>query len=172
MSWKDKECGVKDRPKWVNVKTTKDGYDYAERKGKDSIAFVIFNENGDVFLLNQYNPAIDSWVCGAFTGSIDPESSLQDILFNELEEEAGLKEDDIITTAFIGKTVVCTQMNQYCYLFAVRVKDTAKLFNNTPDHRELKNSIEFFKVTDVPYRVIGEDWKSYVIINEYYKRGF
>ena len=119
---------------FVNVFKTTEGYEYAERKGKDSIAFILYNRTKqEMGLRLEYKPPIGTWILGAFGGSMDKEhvSPLQ-IVQAEVAEEAGyvVKPDDV---HFIGKYFVSSQMNQFCYLFVVFVDDAQWIVPTTKD---------------------------------------
>lgn len=68
---------------------------YAQRKGKDSVAFLLHDSSrdGDNYLtLEQYNGSHDIFTRGAFTGSIDkPGLTVPEIVIEEVFEEAGFQ---------------------------------------------------------------------------------
>lgn len=112
--------------KFLEIKTTKAGgrttdYEYAERKGTHSVAFLLYDPNSEEICYRlEHKPPVNAWVLGAFGGSIDPKKSLVDIVINEVKEESGYSSENS-DVKFVGKYLVSTQMNQYCYLFAVNV---------------------------------------------------
>lgn len=144
------------------------GYLYAERLGKDSIAFICYDEDSEQFLVNsEYKPPIDKFVTGAFGGSIDKNLSLIQIVVNECEEEAGfkVKPSDV---KFVGKMLVSTQMNQYCYLYLVLVD------KNNQGNRKPENKIEAMAKTEwIRYSDANdlEDWKAITIISLAERKG-
>ena len=156
--------------KFLNIFSIKDpskgvgNYLYAERLGKDSVAFVCVDRNdpSQIFLNKEYKPPVDKFVLGAFGGSNDKDKSFVGIVIDEVREEAGfiVTEKDVKE---LGKCLVSTQMNQYCYLFVVFVdKDKAR-------EREPENEIEAMaEVEWVDESEIAslDDWKSIVILNK------
>ena len=153
--------------KFINIKEIKDpennikGYQFAERLGRDSVAFICYDTNTKKVLLNkELKPPIDSMVLGAFGGSIDKDKILIDIVIGEVKEEAGF----VVGTKdikYLGRTLVSTQMNQYCYLYLVFVD------RNKQVEREPENEIEKLAITS--WHLLSEinkleDWKPIVII--------
>jgi len=107
------------------------GYFYTERKGKDSVAFILrdVTRNDDIYcLINEYKPPIYGYEVTAFGGSLDCDLSLADIVRQEVREEAGYSP---ISVEYLGKRFVSTQMNQYCHLFIVDV-DSSRGFDTDP----------------------------------------
>ena len=159
--------------KFLNVNKVVDednnvgGYLFAERLGVDSVAFICYDENLDLFLVNkEYKPPIADFVVGAFGGSIDKAKTREQIVVDEVKEEAGfvVSEDDVY---YVGRSFVSTQMNQYCYLFLVRVN------KDNQDEREPENAIEAMAETQwlAEEEVIGlDDWKAIAIVSKAKKR--
>jgi len=129
--------------KFINLYSIKDpsmhlsNYLYAERLGKDSVAFICVDkdDHDNVLLNKEFKPPVDEFVWGAFGGSIDKKKSHEEIVIDEVKEEAGyvVTKDDVKE---VGKCLVSTQMNQYCYLFLVFVDRSAV------QEREPENEIE------------------------------
>lgn len=141
------------------------GYQYAERLGVDSIAFICYDPILEMFLLNnEYKPPVDMFITGAFGGSIDKNKGLRDIVVDEAKEEAGFvveANSGIYGVWEVGKVLVSTQMNQFCYLFLVSVDRKKQA------EREPENAIEAMAKT-VWMRedeIAGlEDWKAITIV--------
>lgn len=150
---------------FLNIKTTKEGYEYAERKGKDSVAFILFDRNKQMIgLRNEYKPPIEAYVLGAFGGSMDKDVSPATIVLEEVFEESGyhVSLDNI---HFIGKYFVSTQMNQWCYLYAV---DTTHATNPRDSIYPGKVFDKLEAVSDVSWHKYGflppECWKTTCIL--------
>jgi len=140
------------------------GYQFAERAGVDSIAFICYDKNTLMVLLNkEYKPPIDAFILGAFGGSIDKDKSYEEIVQGEVLEEAGF-EVSLEDIKNLGKVFVSTQMNQFCYLYLVYVD--AK--NQKDRHPE--NAIEAMAKTEwhhlVREKLFKElaDWKAITIL--------
>lgn len=155
--------------KFINIKEIQDpeknvsGYQFAERKGINSIAFIcVDRQSGRVLLNKELKPPVDSMILGAFGGSIDKEKPLINIVIDEVKEEAGfvVSKGDI---EYVGKVLVSTQMNQYCYLYLVFVN------KNEQAEREPENDVE--KMSVISWHSMEElseleDWKPIVIIEK------
>ncbi len=104
--------------KFLQIKEN-DGYFYAERLGVDSIAFVLFDANKDrVGLIREFKPPINKFLVTAFGGSLDKDVPMEQIVEEEVREEAGYTGAIIHS---LGKMFVSTQMNQFCHLYIVDV---------------------------------------------------
>jgi len=153
--------------KFLNIKEVYDpekhckGYQFAERRGIDSIAFICFDEHTYKFLLNkEYTPPTDEFLVRAFGGSLDKEKDLVEIVIDEVKEEAGYTVDKD-RVEFLDKIFVSTQMNQYCHLFIVNVT------NLKPTGRQPENKIE--AMADIVWLdrdeiESGSDWKAISIL--------
>jgi 8-oxo-dGTP pyrophosphatase MutT (NUDIX family) len=153
--------------RFINLKEVVDpdknvkGYQFAERLGRDSVAFICYDEDSGSFLVNEeYKPPVDSYVVGAFGGSMDKDKSPDEIVLAEVKEEAGyeVSKDDI---RYVGKSFVSTQMNQYCYLYIVFVD------RNDKQEREPENAVEAMSKTHWISRdsIYGlDDWKAITIL--------
>ena len=98
----------------------------------------------------------------AFGGSNDKDAPLIDIVVEEVKEEAGfVVTKDRITD--LGKVLVSTQMNQFCYLYMV---DVTGLVQGERDLQEGEHgsSVKWLSEKDI---ITGEDWKSITIIMKY-----
>ena len=155
--------------KFLNIKEVVDpehhvsGYQFAERRGVDSIAFICYDSSTNELLLNnEYKPPTNEMVLGAFGGSLDKDVNKMDIVIGEVREEAGFEvtEDDVVE---LGKMFVSTQMNQYCYLYLVYV------FKSEQKDRQPENAVEALATTQWIYNDLDvfngiEDWKAITII--------
>ena len=156
--------------KFLNIMEVKDlennvnGYQYAERLGVDSVAFICWDKNqSEMFLFNkEYKPPVNKFILGAFGGSMDKNKSPEEIVIAETKEEAGYevtKED----VHYLGKVMVSTQMNQFCHLFVVFVDKKQE------QRRDPENAIEAMAKTewmiwDEAEFCKMEDWKPLAII--------
>ena len=162
--------------KFLNIKEVVDpehhvkGYQFAERRGVDSIAFICYDSYTNKFLLNnEYKPPVNEMILGAFGGSLDKDVNKMDIVIGEVREEAGFEvtEDDIVE---LGKVFVSTQMNQYCYLYLVYV------FKSEQKDRQPENAVEALANTvwvanDLNIFNGIEDWKVLGIVAKSQNQG-
>lgn len=151
---------------FITVKKN-DGYFYAERKGVDSVAFVLFANNADdekrIGVVREFKNPINRFMPTAFGGSIDEERYFEDLtvlVIDEVVEESGfiVKKEDI---DYYGKVLVSTQMNQFCHLFAVRVDKFRQGLKTTNNPREIESTIEWLTLPEV-FQL--EDWKVMTIV--------
>ena len=156
--------------KFLNIYSVKDvdkhinGYQYAERLGKDSVAFVCYDRKIDKYLVNhEQKPPVNAFIDTAFGGSIDKNRSHQQIVVEEVKEEAGFEvnESDLV---YIGGYFVSTQMNQFCHLYLVTV-DREKQGERKPENK-VEESASTVWLTEKEI-MQGMDWKAIVIISKY-----
>jgi len=155
--------------KFVNIKQVKypekrvGCYQFAERLGVNSVAFICWDNDSEQFLLNkEYKPPIDEFILGAFGGSLDKEKSLKQIVVDETREEAGFEVDES-NIYYLGKVLVSTQMNQFCYLFLVQVNKVDQ------QERQPENSVEAMATVEWAQWSCSlwenmEDWKPLAIV--------
>jgi len=134
--------------KFVNIKEIRDienhvnGYQFAERLGVDSVAFILWDDEYEMFLLNkEYKPPINEFILGAFGGSMDKDKTPEEIVIAEVKEEAGfiVNKEEVV---YVGEVLVSTQMNQMCKLYLVKVN------REDQDEREPQNAIEAMAETE------------------------
>ena len=116
--------------KWVKVRQTEKGFQYLERRGKDSVAVLCtrYDENGDVEYLVRYQPLCvngddrELFEC-PITGSMDHDGEEPvDVAIREVFEEAGyVVTKDNMTS--IGSYIVGTQTNEVVHCFFAWVGD-------------------------------------------------
>lgn len=140
-------------------KNEKFSYYYAERLGKDSVAFILFDSKTNQFgLIKEYKPPIDEFLITAFGGSIDKDKALHEIVADEIREEAGYIDAIIIS---LGKMFVSTQMNQFCHLFLADVTN-AKAIEREPDsYLEQQASVVWVQEKEI---LNGMCWKAISIL--------
>ena len=116
----------------VSLKETPRGFQYLERKGKDSVAIFLIRRSelssNDFETLIRYQPlSIDfSEINGIpklfpcpLTGSIDQDEDAQQAATRETFEESGFAVEAIP----LGHYIVGTQTNEVCYMFYADVTD-------------------------------------------------
>jgi len=135
---------------------------YAERLGKDSVAFIGYDADAELFLVNkEYKPPVNKFITGAFGGSLDSDLPPARIVEQEVREEAGF-EVDSSNVRYLGRVFVSTQMNQYCFLFLV------SLSQKDQKDRQPENAIEAMATTkwvkeEEIYKM--EEWKPITIVS-------
>lgn len=153
---------------WLTIKEHQpSGYKYAERKGVDSVAFVLFDRNTNdtkrIGVIKEIKPPINRMTVSAFGGSIDQEyykDDLRVLVKEEVMEEAGF-EVELEDIKFYGKVLVSTQMNQFCYLFSVSVDKNQIKERTTTNPAELLSELVWLELPEVAQL---EDWKAIVIV--------
>ena len=161
---------------WITVKEARNYYNYVQRAGTDSIAFILIDsEKEQLGLILESKPPLDEaynekkMLTTAFGGSCDMDIPLNEICQTEVLEESGYNVvlENIV---FMGDTLVSSQMNQICHLFLVNVtgltptETEADIYNA---EQEAKDSDEFKHNKVVwmsPQELMGNgDWKSIYI---------
>jgi hypothetical protein len=153
--------------KFVNLKEVRDpekgceGFQFAERRGVDSVSFICYDDNTKMFLLNQdYFPPLDKFVTWAFSGSLDKKIPKIQIVQEEVYEEAGFAvEFDRIYD--LGSCIVSTQMNQTCYLYLVDVTGLKQGERHPENKLEAMAKTIWHKKAEV---LECQDWKSITIL--------
>jgi len=162
------ETLFKSEDDWLSVKK-KDNYFYAERKGVDSIAFVLFDINLNdlkrIGVIKQYIPPFGKFMTTAFTGSIDKDyykDDLRVLVQEEVLEESGFNVE-LQDIKFYGKFLVSTQINQFCYLFGVTVNKNLQGERTTTNPTELQAELVWLELPEV---IQLEDWKTILVVTK------
>lgn len=107
--------------KWATLNTTKSGFIYSERKGRDSVAIFLTRNHGTEVLV-RFQPLVADyeyyWGC-PITGSMDHESEApEQCAIREALEESGyvIEHAELLTKYIVG-----TQTNEQVYLFTADV---------------------------------------------------
>ena len=154
--------------KYLNIKEVSDpenhvkGFQFAERRGVDSVAFICYDRDSEQFLLNrEYKVPNNKMVLGAFGGSFDKTNDPLYVVINEVKEEAGFIVDHH-NIVYLGKVLVSTQMNQYCWLYIVFVNKDKQVEREPENEIEKMAKIEWHLWDNEIYKL--EDWKPITII--------
>lgn len=151
---------------WLKVKKA-GGFIYSERKGVDSVAFVLIAINASderrIGLIHEWKDPLGRFLTSAFGGSIDDEkyhADLRTLVKDEVIEESGF---DVALDAigYHGKVMVSTQSNQFCHLFSVEVNKLLQGDKTTTNPTELMSAVSWVTMKDVKDL---EDWKAQAII--------
>lgn len=155
--------------KWITLKSSKFGgadgspFYYAERFGINSVAFICFDpsEPDKVLVLSQWHAPLGKFINGAFTGSIDKDLSVLEILKEEVLEEAGYGVADT-DVKFVGKYPVGSQTSEQVYLFLVLV--SPETFVGVHPENEFEENTLRSLITIEQARTLRE-WKLQIILN-------
>jgi 8-oxo-dGTP diphosphatase len=111
---------------WIAVKESPRGFQYLERKGKDSVAVFLLKRSGEKpeqyeVLIRQQHLCIDNReVDGKFrlfpcpvTGALEEGESSEAAAKREVYEETGYQ----VQASLMGQYIVGTQVNEICYLY-------------------------------------------------------
>jgi 8-oxo-dGTP diphosphatase len=117
---------------WIAVREAPRGFQYLERKGKDSIAVFLLrkssaNSQQYEVLIRQQHLCIDNReVDGKFklfpcpiTGALEEGESPEAAAMREVYEEAGYR----VQVKSLGSYIVGTQVNEVCYLYYADVAE-------------------------------------------------
>jgi hypothetical protein len=153
--------------RWLNIFSVKDpehgvnGYQYAERLGKDSIAFICYDSAEDLYLVNkEFTPPTGEFMLRAFGGSLDKDVDIKQIVLDEVKEEAGFNvtKDYIFS---VGTVFVSTQMNQTCHLYLVYVSKGEQAERHPQNACEALAEPQWLSKDEI---VAGGDWKAITIL--------
>lgn len=155
--------------KFINIKEVTDpdiyvkGYQFAERRGINSVAFICYDEHKpSQYLLNhEVTPPLGNvYLNRAFGGSFDKNKTAVEIVKDEVREEVGY-DVPLSRIIFINKMFVSTQMNQFCELFAVNISGLDQIERKPENKVEALSSPIWLTKKEI---LNGEDWKSICII--------
>ena len=159
--WQSPELNPNGDP-FFTVRKAKDYYVYGERAGVDSVAFILADgSTSKLGLINEPKPPLgdNEFRTTAFGGSLDKNILIEDIVREEVKEEAGydVPIENIIP---LGKVLVSTQMNQHCHLFIVDVTDIP-LGERNLEENEAGSTVVWTDKEDI---TMMEDWKAPLIL--------
>jgi len=154
---------------FVSIKKTSnlDGSDYfyAERKGVDSVAFLLYDiVNNRYGLINEYKPPVGEFAITAFGGSLDMDgvSKVETVQLEALEE-AGVQAERKQILA-LGRALVSTQMNQYCHLYVVLIENSGQIGTPTTDNPNEQKAGVVWMNPNVIKKL--DDWKAIMILSK------
>ncbi|MGQ9871488.1 MAG: NUDIX hydrolase [Leptodesmis sp.] len=114
------------RTEWIAVKESSRGFQYLERKGKDSVAVFLLRKGGvkslryEVLIRQQHLCIDNREVDGTFTlfpypitGGLEEGELPEAAAMRETFEETGYR----VQVLPLGKYIVGTQLNEICYLY-------------------------------------------------------
>lgn len=143
-------------------------YYYSQRLGKNSLAFLLYDSTIDKFAcLIQHNPAVDRFLLNSFTGSLDKNKKVREILLEEIKEESGytIPPDEIKDRViYLSKQPVSSQTNEEVYLYLINVTNL-KQGKTIPDNDWEKYS--YIKWTSSNFIFKNAEWKARIIVLEY-----
>lgn len=155
--------------KWMNLYETVEeekgvtGFQYAERRGIDSVAFIVWHKDKKKFLLTkEYLPPVGHFLTRAFGGSLDKDMELKEIVKLETLEECGYKVE-LNNILYVGKSFVSSMMNQYCHLFLVTVSESQ--FSGREPENKTESLSEVIELTEDEIMEL-DDWKSITIVSK------
>jgi len=163
---------------FFTVKQSRGYYEYGERGGIDSIAFILWDSNTEKYaLINESKPPRDEIegrsvkMTTAFGGSIDNNKPYQEICQQEVLEESGY-EIPLKNIIFVGETLVSSQMSQMCSLYLVDVtgyQKTKDAEHELDNNEFIGNSVKWLDRNEL---ISNCDWKSITIMccSEKYRR--
>lgn len=101
------------------------GYYFSERAGKDSVAFLLYDQSREGAnpwgVLTQWHGPLCRFSPGAYTGSLDKEAlQIEEVCQEEAMEEAGYHVG-LERITYLGAQTVSGQCNEECHLFVVDV---------------------------------------------------
>lgn len=86
---------------------------------------IVINEEGKMALVTQYRPILGKTTLEIPAGTIDKKVSTKEIIIEELEEECGIKKEDIISISdnpIITYNIIENMSDGEMHLFLIKVK--------------------------------------------------
>ncbi len=86
---------------------------------------IVINEEGKMALVTQYRPILGKTTLEIPAGTIDKKVSIKEIIIEELEEECGIKKEDIISISdnpIITYNIIENMSDGEMHLFLIKVK--------------------------------------------------
>lgn len=171
---------------FIQIKSS-GGYYYAERKGMDSVAFVLYDSSKTacyglvhelkdplcfrfkktMFLTTAFGGSNDGIPLEQYIGLSIKErhKHFEDLVIQEVEEESGFTVSSK-HISFMGEYFVSTQMNQFCYCYLVNVtpgNGSSQGKARPQDAVEAMSSVKWL-TEDQVFEEESKDWKSQVIV--------
>lgn len=149
---------------FITVKKARNYFEYTERGGKNSIAFILFNNKTKKFgLIKESKPPMDetlgklAMMTTAFGGSIDSKHTYKEITQIEVREESGY---DVLPDRIyeVGNTLVSSQMSQIMYGYLVDITDIDKSLVAEHETEDFKNNEVIW--LDADELMENDCWKS------------
>jgi len=161
---------------FMTVKKARGYYEYAERGGQDSIAFILFDADTRKYgLILESKPPMDERMgkevkmTTAFGGSIDMGENVtyKDICQTEVKEESGYVVP-LENIHFTGETLVSTQMSQMCHTYFVDITGIQKTEVAEYEIKDKNNEFNGNEVRWLNYDEVmkNNDWKSIFILSK------
>jgi len=153
----------------LKIKKTPTNSLYVETKGINTIAFVLFATNVSdvrrIGLLNEFKDSINKSLVTAFHSSVDDsieESVLKDLVIKKTKELAGFTvlPEEIKSC---GRVFVSEGMNQYCYLFGIRVDKILQKDKESINVKDQNSSVSWLTFEELEKI---EDWRALTIVTK------
>lgn len=151
-------------------------YYYVERAGVDSVAFLLLDRLHFLpdqktsyptmvyQVLTQWHGPTNKFRTGAFTGSLDKDKPLNEIVADEVNEEAGFflngQHDRII---FMRSCILCGNSNETVHLFLVDITGLSQ--QPRPAENIFEANTQRTWMTQQQIFSETEDWKAHMIVH-------
>jgi len=149
--------------KWFVTKMTPGQFVYGQRLGCDSIAFVLVDEEAQLFgVVHEFKDPIAKFITSGFGGSIDDvkyHSDLRLLVMDEVIEESGFTVD-FDDVSYHGAVLCSTQSNEFVHLFSVDVDRSKQGERTTTNPVELQAEVRWLTFEQL---VLLDDWRAITI---------
>ena len=115
---------------------------------KGAVGCLVINENHEIVLVKQYRPILGKHTLEIPAGTLDKNISIKDTLIEELEEECGIKREDIISMTeepILTYDIIENMSDGQIHLFLVNIKNKELIPNEEDDVEEVK----FYKKEEI-----------------------
>lgn len=167
--------GTKKGAGWVSIvkvehpEQSGNAYYYAERLGKNSLAFILKDEEKEkCAVLKQFSSQENNFKVGCFTGSLEKEDlDVVEHLVEEVKEEAGY--DVVIEEVedrikYVGMFPLGGITNESVYLYVVDVTGLKQKLKEPENIFELNTDVMWIDKSDL---IKLNDWKANIIAYKY-----
>ena len=159
---------------FLTVKRARGYYEYSERPGLDSIAFILYDSTKPncFCLINEAKPPLDertktlATLTTAFGGSKDSNMPSLLICKQEVLEEAGYN-IPIKNIHYVGCTMVSTQSSQFLEAYLVDVTNLQPTYTTECD----STPNEYLTWLTPEQLIMNSDWKSIFILTKSKEKG-
>lgn len=109
---------------------------------------IVINEEGKMALVTQYRPILGRTTLEIPAGTLDKNISKKDIIIEELEEECGIKREDIIYISdepIITYNIIENMSDGEMHLYLIKVKTS----DNVPLEEDDVDEVNFYTLEEI-----------------------
>lgn len=111
-------------------------------------AGIVIDERGYMALVSQYRPILGRTTLEIPAGTLDKNITKQEIIIEELEEECGIKKDDIISISdepILTYNIIENMSDGEMHIYLIKVKNT----NGRPMDEDDVDEVKFYPLEEI-----------------------